>query len=265
MRAAGGRRPADQARASELLDAASALRRARLHLGARRRHERRAVPHQARRSPRTLPEEPVLPPHQQQSRTSAPAHRPFAAIRISCFRRPQGARRHRLHGLYPQLRDGFLARHGRLMVDRRGRRLQRRHDRRAAQDPEPPRRGGQDGRARPARRQHAHHLSRRRRRAARAERPDQARRRRNHPLGAGHGRHAQIDAARRKGGPASLHRHAQPVLRRDRRAVQPRWRRNPQLPRRRLPRRLSVRTPQGVVAGRLPRGASQPPSRRRGG
>ena len=71
--------------------------------------------------------------HQQQSRASAPAHRPFAAIRISGFRRPQGARRHRLHGLHPQLRDGYLARHDRLVVDRRARRLQRRHDRGAAQ------------------------------------------------------------------------------------------------------------------------------------
>ena len=104
---------------------------------------------------------------------------------------------------------------------------------------EPSRGGGQDGGARPARRQHAHHLSRRRRGQARAERPDQARRRRDDPRRAGDGRHAQVHGARRKEGRAGLHRHAQPVLRRDRRAVQPQRRRDPELPRRRLPRRLS--------------------------
>ena len=169
LRTAGRGRPADQARASELLDAASALRCARLHLGAWRRHERRAVPHQARRAPGALPAQPLLPSDQQQSRSSAPAHRPDR--RRPSFRSSTTSRSWASPTTSPSSTifeiDTSRGMIGSWSTDAPGGFSD---DMIAAllKHPEPSGRGRQDGRARPARRQHAHHLSRRRRRQARA-------------------------------------------------------------------------------------------------
>ena len=69
----------------------------------------------------------------------------------------------------------------------------------------------------------------------------------------------RLDRDRRAGGPADLHRHAQPVLRCDRHSFQRRRSGDTELSRRRLPGSHSLRPPPRTLRDRLPAGTHRRP------